>query len=284
MGKILNGKEVAKALQDDLIFEANTLQNDGLTPCLCIVTVGDKSDSAAYVKGAQKRCSTIGINCKVEELTADTSQEEFINFIRKLNNDKDVHGILVMRPLPPQISEDVVKYVISPEKDVDCFNPINVSKVMSGEEGGFAPCTPAAVMEILNYYNIDPKGRKAVVIGRSMVVGRPVAMMLLKKHATVTVCHTKTTDLPKEARQADILIAAAGKAKMVKKDMVKPGAVVIDVGINFDENGKMCGDVDFDEVSKTAGMITPVPGGVGSVTSTILAKHVIQACKKQNKV
>jgi len=284
MGKILSGKEVAKALQDDLIIKVKILKNKGLIPSLCIVIVGDKFDSVAYIKGTQKRCSAIGINCKVEELPGDTSQEEFLSFIRKLNNDENIHGILIMRPLPHQISENTIKYVISPEKDVDCFNPINASKVMSGEEGGFAPCTPAAVIEILNYYNIAPKSKKAVVIGRSMVVGRPVAMMLLKKHATVTVCHTKTADLSRETQQADILVAAAGKAKMVNKEMVKPGAVVIDVGINFDEKDKMCGDVDYEEVSQIAGMITPIPGGVGSVTSTILVKHVIQACKNQNKV
>ncbi|MGI5859291.1 MAG: bifunctional 5,10-methylenetetrahydrofolate dehydrogenase/5,10-methenyltetrahydrofolate cyclohydrolase, partial [Tepidanaerobacteraceae bacterium] len=182
--------------------------------------------------------------------------------------------------LPDQISEDAVKYAIAPEKDVDCFNPINVSKVMSGDEDGFPPCTPSAVIEILDHYGIEIKGKRAVLIGRSMVVGRPLAMMLLKRNATVTICHTRTKDLAQEAKRAEILIAAAGKAKMVTKDMVNEGAIVIDVGINF-ENGKMCGDVDFDNVSPIAGQITPVPGGVGSVTSTVLAKHVIKAFKLQ---
>ena len=188
-----------------------------------------------------------------------------------------------MMPLPEQISEDVVKYKIAPEKDVDCFNPINVSKVMSGDRDGFTPCTPQAVVEILDHYGIKIEGKRVVIIGRSMVVGRPLAMMLLKRNATVTICHTRTKDLAHEAKRAEILIAAAGKAHMVTKDMVSDGAVVIDVGINFDENGKMCGDVDFDNVSPIAGQITPVPGGVGSVTSTVLAKHVIEAFKLQQK-
>jgi methylenetetrahydrofolate dehydrogenase (NADP+)/methenyltetrahydrofolate cyclohydrolase len=282
MVKLLSGKEVAEALKQRLIKEVEELKKKGKTPGLCIVMVGDRADSAAYIKGAVKRCGDIGIDCSVKELPGDLSQEKFIEEIHRLNNDPAVSGILVMRPLPSRISEDVVKYEISPAKDVDCFNPVNVSKVMSGEEGGFAPCTPSAVMEILRHYGIELQGRRAVVIGRSMVVGRPLAMMLLKKNATVTVCHTKTAELAEETRRAEILVAAAGRARMVKKEMVKEGAVVIDVGINFDENGKMCGDVDFDEVSPVAGMITPVPGGVGAVTSTVLAKHVIEACKMQN--
>ncbi|KXG73810.1 Bifunctional protein FolD protein [Fervidicola ferrireducens] len=184
-----------------------------------------------------------------------------------------------MRPLPAHILEDRVKYEISPRKDVDSFNPVNIAKVMGGEQDGFAPCTPSAVMEILHHYGIDLTGKRAVIVGRSMVVGRPLAMMMLKENATVTICHTKTKDLKAETTRAEILVAAAGKARMIKKDMVSPGAIVIDVGINFDENGRMCGDVDFEEVKEIAGKITPVPGGVGSVTSTVLAKHVIQACR-----
>ncbi len=208
-------------------------------------------------------------------------KDEFLKVLDRLNKDSKINGIIIMRPLPSQISEDVVKYKIAPEKDVDCFSPINVSKVMSGDSDGFAPCTPAAVIEILDYYGIGLEGKRAVLVGRSMVVGRPLAMMLLKRNATVTICHTRTKNLPQETRRAEILIAAAGKARMVTKDMVSEGAVVIDVGINFDESGKMCGDVDFDSVSPIAGQITPVPGGVGSVTSTVLAKHVIEAFKLQ---
>lgn len=284
MTKILSGKEVAKALKQNLTQEVEDLKKTGKTPGLSIVMVGDRPDSAAYIRGAIKRCGDIGIECFVKELPEEISQEEFLKVIKSLNDDNKVNGIIIMQPLPSQISEDVVKYEISPEKDVDGFSPINISKVMSGEKDGFAPCTPSAVIEILDHYGIEIKGKRAVVIGRSMVVGRPLSMMLLKRNATVTICHTRTADLAKEAKRAEILIAAAGKGKMVKRNMVQEGAIVIDVGINFDENGKMCGDVDYDEVSSIAGMITPVPGGVGSVTSTVLAKHVIQAFKQQNSL
>ena len=281
MTKILSGKEVAAALKDELTAEAEELKKQGKTPGLCIVIAGDRPDSASYIKGAVKRCTDIGIDCQVEKLPEEISQDEFLRVLDRLNKDSKINGIIIMRPLPGRISEDVVKYAIVPEKDVDCFNPINVSKVMSGEKDGFAPCTPSAVIEILDHYGIESKGKRAVLIGRSMVVGRPLSMMLLKRNATVTICHTRTQDLAQEAKRAEILIAAAGKARMVTKDMVSEGAVVIDVGINFDENGKMCGDVDFDNVSPIAGQITPVPGGVGSVTSTVLAKHVIEAFKLQ---
>lgn len=281
MAKILSGKEVAAALKDKLTEEVKKLKEQGKALGLCIVMAGDRPDSASYIKGAVKRCTDIGIDCQVEKLPEGISQDEFLKVLDRLNKDSKINGIIIMRPLPSQISEDVVKYKIAPEKDVDCFSPINVSKVMSGDSDGFAPCTPAAVIEILDYYGIGLEGKRAVLIGRSMVVGRPLAMMLLKRNATVTICHTRTKNLPQETRRAEILIAAAGKARMVTKDMVSEGAVVIDVGINFDESGKMCGDVDFDSVSPIAGQITPVPGGVGSVTSTVLAKHVIEAFKLQ---
>jgi len=281
MAKILSGKEVAAALKDKLTEEVKKLKEQGKALGLCIVMAGDRPDSASYIKGAVKRCTDIGIDCQVEKLPEEISQDEFLKVLDRLNKDSKINGIIIMRPLPSQISEDVVKYKIAPEKDVDCFSPINVSKVMSGDSDGFAPCTPAAVIEILDYYGIGLEGKRAVLIGRSMVVGRPLAMMLLKRNATVTICHTRTKNLPQETRRAEILIAAAGKARMVTKDMVSEGAVVIDVGINFDESGKMCGDVDFDSVSPIAGQITPVPGGVGSVTSTVLAKHVIEAFKLQ---
>ncbi len=281
MAKILSGKEVAAALKDKLTEEVKKLKEQGKALGLCIVMAGDRPDSASYIKGAVKRCTDVGIDCQVEKLPEGISQDAFLKVLDRLNKDSKINGIIIMRPLPSQISEDVVKYKIAPEKDVDCFSPINVSKVMSGDSDGFAPCTPAAVIEILDYYGIGLEGKRAVLIGRSMVVGRPLAMMLLKRNATVTICHTRTKNLPQETRRAEILIAAAGKARMVTKDMVSEGAVVIDVGINFDESGKMCGDVDFDSVSPIAGQITPVPGGVGSVTSTVLAKHVIEAFKLQ---
>ncbi|AIS53134.1 methenyl-tetrahydrofolate dehydrogenase [Thermoanaerobacter kivui] len=284
MSVILSGKEVAEALKESLIKEVSELKGKGYTPCLKIVIVGDRPDSVAYIKGALKRCSEIGIEASVLELPGDISEQEFIKKIHELNNDESVNGMLIMRPLPSQISEDRVKYEISPEKDLDCFSPINVAKVMAGEKEGFPPCTPQAVIEILDHFKIDPAGKKVAVVGRSMVVGRPLAMMLLQRNATVTICHSKTKDLAEETKRAEILIAAVGKAKMVKKDMVGEGAVVIDVGINVDENGKLCGDVDFDDVKDKVAMITPVPGGVGSVTTTVLAKHVIKALKQQKSL
>jgi len=281
MALILSGKEVAEALKEGLIKEVSELKEKGYIPNLKIVIVGERPDSVSYIKGALKKASEMGVEASVSELPETITEQEFIKKIHELNQDEKVNGILIMRPLPSHISEDRVKYEISPQKDVDCFSPINVAKIMAGEEGGFAPCTPQAVMEILNYYNIDLTGKKVVIIGRSMVVGRPLAMMMLKQNATVTICHTKTKNLSEETKRAEILVAAAGKAKIVKADMVGEGAVVIDVGINFDENGKLCGDVDFEEVKDKAGMITPVPGGVGSVTSTVLVKHVVKALKLQ---
>lgn len=284
MAKILDGKEVAAALKDELAIEVERLRKLSSIPGLCLVMAGSRPDSQSYINSAVKRCSSIGIDCRVIRLPEDVTQEEFLNAIDILNADPKINGIMVMRPLPRRIPEDAVKYKIAPQKDVDCFTPISVSKVISADDDGFAPCTPAAVIEILDYYGIKVEGKRTVVIGRSMVVGRPLAMMLLARNATVTICHTRTANLAQETKKAEVLIAAAGKARMITKDMVGSGAVVIDVGINFDENGKMCGDVDFDSVYPVASCITPVPGGVGAVTSTVLAKHVIEALKLQQGI
>ncbi|TQW81497.1 bifunctional 5,10-methylenetetrahydrofolate dehydrogenase/5,10-methenyltetrahydrofolate cyclohydrolase, partial [Clostridioides difficile] len=212
----------------------------------------------------------------------DITQEEYIDVLKRVNDDKNVNGILCFRPLPKHLNEEVIKYVIAPEKDVDCFSPINSAKVMEGDKSGFPPCTPTAVVEILKHYNVDLKGSKVTVLGRSMVVGKPVSMLLLSEHATVTICHSKTKNLSGVAAEADVLIAAIGRAKMVDESFVKDGAVVIDVGINVDEEGNLCGDVDTNAVLDKVSMITPVPAGVGSVTTSILAKHVVKACKLQN--
>ncbi len=197
-------------------------------------------------------------------------------------NDKNVHGILCFRPLPKQLDEEAIKYVIAPEKDVDSFSPINSAKVMEGDTTGFPPCTPTAVVEILKHYGVQLNGAKVAVLGRSMVVGKPAAMLLLNENATVTICHSRTKDLAKVTSEADVLVAAVGRAKMVKEDFVKEGAVVIDVGINVDAEGNLCGDVDTNGVMDKVSMITPVPAGVGSVTTSILAKHLVKACKLQN--
>lgn len=281
-GQIIKGKPVADKISEELIKEVNNLIEMGINPKLSIVRVGARGDDLAYERGALKRCQSIGISTEVLELAEDISQEEYIEVLHKLNDDKSVHGILCFRPLPAHLNEEAIKYEIKPEKDVDCFSPINAAKIMEGDNSGFPPCTPTAVVEILKHYGVELKGSKVSVLGRSMVVGKPAAMLLLNEHATVTICHSRTKDLSEVTSQADILVAAVGRAKMVKENFIKEGAVVIDVGINVDEEGKLCGDVDTDAALDKVSMITPVPAGVGSVTTSILAKHLVKACKLQN--
>lgn len=281
-GQIIKGKPVADKISEELIKEVELLVKEGISPKLTIVRVGARSDDLSYERGALKRCQNIGITTEVLELAEDITQEEYIDVLKRVNDDKNVNGILCFRPLPKHLNEEVIKYVIAPEKDVDCFSPINSAKVMEGDKSGFPPCTPTAVVEILKHYNVDLKGSKVTVLGRSMVVGKPVSMLLLSEHATVTICHSKTKNLSGVAAEADVLIAAIGRAKMVDETFVKDGAVVIDVGINVDEEGNLCGDVDTNAVLDKVSMITPVPAGVGSVTTSILAKHVVKACKLQN--
>lgn len=281
-GQIIKGKPVADKISEELIKEVDLLVKEGINPKLTIVRVGARSDDLSYERGALKRCQNIGITTEVLELAEDITQEEYIDVLKKVNDDKNVNGVLCFRPLPKHLNEEVIKYVIAPEKDVDCFSPINSAKVMEGDKSGFPPCTPTAVVEILKHYNVDLKGSKVTVLGRSMVVGKPVSMLLLSEHATVTICHSKTKNLSGVAAEADVLIAAIGRAKMVDESFVKDGAVVIDVGINVDEEGNLCGDVDTNAVLDKVSMITPVPAGVGSVTTSILAKHVVKACKLQN--
>jgi len=239
-----------------------------------------KEKMSQEVEALIKRCETVGVKCRVFEFPETLATAEFISQVKAINDDKSIHGMLLFRPFPKQVSEDAVKNVVAPQKDMDGMTPINIAKVFAGDEDGFPPCTPEAVMEVLDHFKISVEGKRVVMVGRSMVVGKPLSMMLLKKHATLTICHTRTRDLPGVARGAEILIAAAGKAKMVTADFVAPGATVIDVGINVDPDGKLCGDVDFENVEKIAGCITPVPGGVGTVTSSLLAKHVIRAASQ----
>lgn len=280
--QIIKGKPVADKISEILINDVKNLKIKGIYPKLTIVRVGSRGDDLAYERGALKRCQTIDIETEVLELDENITQEDYINEIKRLNNDESVHGILCFRPLPKHLNEDEIKYVISPEKDVDSFSPINTAKVMEGDTTGFTPCTPTAVLEILKHYDVSLSGAKVAVLGRSMVVGKPAAMLLLNENATVTVCHSRTKDLQSITSDADILVVAVGRAKMVKSEFVKEGTVVVDVGINVDESGKLCGDVDTDDVLDKVSMITPVPAGVGSVTTSILAKHVVKACKLQN--
>ena len=279
--KLLTGKEVAQKMDLDIQKDVQELKAKGINPALKIMIAGEAADSLAYANSARKMAEKNGILCDIEQLPGATSQDEFVKTLKQRNADKNIHGIIVMRPLPKQIKEDVVKYVLAPEKDIDCFNPVNAGKIMAGDMTGFPPATPQAVMEMLRFYEIPMKGKDAVVLGRSMVVGKPMAMLLLGENATVTICHSKTQDLPGVCRRADILVAAIGKARMITPDYIKAGATVMDVGINV-EGDKLYGDVDTEKAKETAGSITPVPGGVGTVTTRVLLKHVVKAAKLQN--
>lgn len=281
--QIIKGKPVADKISEDLKKEVKSLNEMGIKPKLAIVRVGERADDLAYERGALKRCQNIGIETEVVELDENISQDEFIKAVHKLNEDDKVNGILTFRPLPKHLSEDEIKYEINPKKDIDCFNPINTAKIVENDKTGYPPCTPTAVIEILKHYGINLTGANIVVLGRSMVVGKPLSMLLLNENATVNICHSKTRNLPEIASQADILVAAVGRAKMVKKDYVKDGAIVIDVGVNVDDQGNLCGDVDMEDVLDKVSMITPVPGGVGAVTTSILATNIVKACKLQNK-
>lgn len=280
MALLMKGSEVVNAMKERMLKDVEELNGNGITPGLAIVRVGARPDDLSYERGAIKRCEGLGIKCRVFEYPETITQQALIDEIRKVNDDNGIHGILIFRPLPKHIDESVIKYVISHEKDADCLNPVNVAKVFEGDETGFAPCTPEAVVEMLDHFGINVAGKKVTIIGRSMVVGKPLSMLLLKKHATVTICHTRTKNLEETCKEAEILIAAAGKAKMVTGAFVSEGQVVVDVGINMDENGNLCGDVDFEKVEPLVASISPVPGGVGSVTTSVLAKHVIRSAKR----
>lgn len=284
MGTLIKGKPVADKIKEELKSEIKELKVKGIIPKLAIIRVGDDPGDMAYERGAIKAMVGINIETDVRVLSKNITQAEFIDELNSINDDVSVHGILILRPLPKQLDENVIKKVIVPEKDVDCFSPVNVAKVFEGDETGFPPCTPSAVMEILRFYEIPLKGKNTVVIGRSMIVGKPVAMLLLKEHATVTICHSRTTDLPLVASAAELVVVGIGRAKMINSNYIQDGAIVIDVGINMDEDGKLCGDADTDDCIKKASLITPVPGGVGSVTTSVLAKHVVKACKMQSNL
>ena len=279
MGQVIKGKPVADAITETIVKDVEILKAEGIEPKLKIVRVGAREDDLAYERGALGRMSKCGIIAEVLELPENIAQGDFVKALKEANNDESVHGILLFRPLPKQLNMDDIKFVVDPIKDIDCMNPINAAKVFEGDKTGYPPCTSQACIEILDYYGIELKGKKVAVVGRSMVVGKPLAMLLLDKHATVTICHSRTNDLPRVCRDAEVVVAAVGKAEMVTGDFVNEGAVVVDVGINVDANGNLCGDVKFDECVDKASMITPVPAGVGSVTTSVLAKHVVKACK-----
>ena len=280
MATLLKGKEVIDKLNEELLSRSDSLKEKGVTPTLGIVRLGERPDDMAYERGALKRAEKTGVSVKQFVFDADMTQDELIRQIDKINDDSEVHGVLMFRPLPSQIDDEAVRNELAPEKDVDGITDGSMAGVYSGSGQGYPPCTAEACIQILDHYGIDLKGKNVAVIGRSQVIGKPVTMMLIRKNATVTVCHTKTEDMAGICRNKDIIIAAAGQIGTVTEDFLSPGQVVIDVAINFDDEGKMCGDVDFEAAEPIIDAVTPVPGGVGTVTTSMLMKHVIEAAEK----
>ena len=277
----IDGKAISDQIKEEAALEAQKLQRQGITPCLAVVLVGNDPASMVYVNNKKKACEKVGILSRSYELPEDTEEKDLLVLVEQLNMDNSVHGVLVQLPLPPQIDEEKVILAVDPKKDVDCFHPLNVGLLHTGQKG-FLPCTPAGVLELIERSGHTIEGKRCVVIGRSHNVGKPTAMLLLQKNGTVTICHSKTKNLAEICKEADILVSAVGKLHTVTKDMVKEGAVVIDVGMNRNENGKLCGDVDFDDVCEVAGAVSPVPGGVGLMTVAMLMKNCITAAKLQN--
>ena len=281
MANIIDGKAVSAQVKERIRTETAELKSKGIEVGLAVVIVGDDPASKVYVRNKKKACEEVGFTSYEYALPAETTEQELLDLVKKLNEDKKVNGILVQLPLPKHLNDKVIIDNILPEKDVDAFHPVNVGKIMIGDYS-FLPCTPAGVMELIASTGTEIQGKECVVIGRSNIVGKPQAMLLLHKSGTVTVCHSKTKNLKEVASRADILVAAVGRAKMITKDYIKEGAVVIDVGMNRDENGKLCGDVDFEDCKEKAGFITPVPGGVGPMTIAMLMQNTLTAAKQQN--
>lgn len=281
MAEHWKGAPVAQALTERLIVKANQLKVQGIVPTLAIVRVGERPEDLSYERGALKRCEKVGIRVRQFTLPEESSHGDLLALIEQINADREIHGCLLFRPLPPQIDEAAICAALDPAKDVDGITAGSLASVFTGGGAGYPPCTAQACMEILNYYGCDLTGKRAVVVGRSLVVGKPVSMMLLGRHATVTICHTRTADLPGQCRQAEILVAAAGKAGVIGKEHVSPGQVVVDVGINWDAAaGRLRGDVDFEQAEPLVEAITPVPGGVGAVTTSVLVGHVVDAAAR----
>jgi len=281
MARILDGKQVVAALNEKLRAEVEQLKGNGTIPTLAIVRLGERPDDISYERGAMKRAETIGVEVRQFVLPAETEQQELLELIQRINADEDISGLLLFRPLPKHIDEEKVRNAINPAKDVDGITDLSLAGVFTGSGQGYPPCTAQACLEMLDYYGIELKGKRVVMIGRSLVVGKPLAMMLLGRHATLTICHTRTINMPAICREAEIVIAAAGKAKVVDGAFFSPGQIVIDVGINVDEAGNLCGDADFAAAEQIVEAITPVPGGIGTVTTSVLYKQVIEAAKKQ---
>ena len=279
MAQLMKGAPVAAAMTEQMAARTERLKQAGVTPTLCILRLGERPGDLVYKRSAMKRCGKVGIDVREIVLPEGCTRERLLETIEQVNRDGAIHGLLMMRPLPVREDEDAARALLAPEKDVDGITAIAQSKVFTGAGAGYPPCTAQAVIEILDHYGVELAGRRAAVIGRSLVVGRPVAMMLMARDATVTLCHTRTEDLPELCRQADILVSAAGRAGLVTGAFTRPGQVIVDVGINV-RAGKLCGDVDFAAAEPLVGAITPVPGGVGAVTTAVLAAHVVQAAEK----
>lgn len=286
MAEHLKGKPVVQAMKEELVQKVEALKVKGVTPKLGIVRVGARPDDLFYEGGAKKTCDSIGMAYEVFEYPEDVSQADFEQAIKKVGSNQEIHGILMFSPLPKSLDEKKIRALIPVEKDVDCLTLGSAGKVFADDATGFPPCTPTACMDILKYYNVPLKGKRVTVVGRSLVVGKPVAMLLMRENATITICHSRTENLPAVCAEADILVAAIGRAKMITADYVKPGQIVIDVGINPDPDrpGSYCGDVDFAAVEPIVDKITPVPGGVGSVTTMVLCKHTVLACEMQRGI
>ncbi|MHB8843010.1 MAG: bifunctional 5,10-methylenetetrahydrofolate dehydrogenase/5,10-methenyltetrahydrofolate cyclohydrolase [Candidatus Aquicultor sp.] len=284
MAEVLKAKPVAEALKEDMIRRVEALKDKGITPKLGIIRVGARPDDLFYEGGAKKTSAGVGMDCQVFEHPENIDQETFEKAVTEIGNQKEVNGILMFSPLPKHLNERKIRTLIPVEKDVDCLTNNGAAKVFTDDVTGFPPCTPSACMEMLKFYQIPIKGKKCVVVGRSLVVGKPLAMLLLREHGTVTICHSRTENLPLVCQEGEIVIAAVGKAKMLKGNFFKAGQIVIDVGINPDPDnpGKYCGDVDFMQAESLVAKISPVPGGVGSITTSVLCKHTLMACEMQN--
>lgn len=283
MAQILLGKEVTASLNEEIEEKVKTLKEHQVMPKLGIIRIGEKQDDIAYERNAVKRCEKLSVAYEKFLLPEDVTEEIVIDTIQKLNKAEDIHGVLVFRPLPSHLDEEKILNTLAVEKDVDGITNLSMAGIFAGKEMGYAPCTASACIRILDHYGIDCTGKKVVVIGRSLVVGKPAAMMLIKKNATVTVCHTRTVDMPSVVKEADIVVVAAGKAGVIDGSYLREGQIVIDVGINVNEEGKLCGDVNFEEAEKIVEAITPVPRGVGGVTTSILLEHVVDAAIAQNR-
>lgn len=277
MAMLLSGKEVAAGLNERLSRQVERLREKQVVPTLAILRVGERPDDLSYERSAMKRCEKLGVEARQVTLPADCTQQDLLQAIQGINEDASIHGCLMLRPLPRELDEYAACEALRPEKDVDCITSGSLARVFTGKGAGYAPCTAEACMEILDYYHCELGGQKVVVVGRSLVIGKPVSMLLLARNATVTICHTRTRDLAAECQKADVLVVAAGKAGAVDGSCISRGQVVVDVGIHMDEDGKMCGDVDFATAEPLAGAITPVPGGVGAVTTAVLLRHVVEA-------